>query len=536
MIDKVKEFINVYRTLTHNELVLSWNDLLLSSSSSSSNDTCQYVLELLSLLPNNEKNEIIIEILTVIQSLESLSSSSSSSSSSLSSLPVFIDELNTLNSNKVDVLLINILTKMIERSANRINDDTVNHILNYSLYKVGHDDISISEIASKLVELCIIKYDAEKLVPVIVSHSQQYGNVSTIYIRYITIMAKILTFSDRHFDICLNAGAVNAIFDICRDNSDILAQIVTIELVLNFAYTSNGLQYLFTNGVMSWLIITACGSQSTRVTSNELLGPTALRLIGEILIRSSSRSLIIDLCWFREESAELMNNFLQAIIMYIDGSEEVNRLIGIRALTDLALSSKKGYNMVLSHDSLIQSLLSLLNAKNEVQAVVLHSIARILDQQITEPSSEEKQSIEVPSDHDDEIYEQSISEKKLSLLRSIGTVKRMNTISYIIKTAKQPLPEIRLAAYDVLRAIAGQSKGMGIHLLYGTVGFREFIENRETEFSKEGKEAKFAVIETIALSKGFLSADVSNKIEAMIKEGPYYLPLILSDPMTESNE
>jgi hypothetical protein len=32
----------------------------------------------------------------------------------------------------------------------------------------------------------------------------------------------------------------------------------------------------------------------------------------------------------------------------------------------------------------------------------------------------------------------------------------MNTISYIIKTATQPLPEIRLAAYDVLRAIKDQ--------------------------------------------------------------------------------
>lgn len=533
MIDKVKDFILVYKSLTHNQLVLSWNDLLSTSSSTSSLDTCQYLLELISLLPNADRSSnetLLIEVLTIVlmidNSIQSLSSSSS--------IPILINELNSLNSNKIDALLINILTKMVERSIISINDDLCIHILNHSLAKVSNNDISISEIASKLVELCIVKYDVEKFLPLIVSHSQQYLHDTTTYIRYITIMAKTLTFSDRHFDVCLNAGAVTAIFDICRDNSDILAQIVTIELVLNFAYTSHGLQYLFTHGVMSWLIVTACGSQSTRVTSNELLGPTALRLIGEILISSSSRSLIIDLCWFREQSNELMNNFLQAIIMYIDGSEEINRLIGIRALTDLALSSKKGYLMVLSHDSLIQSLLSLLNAKIEVQAVVLHSVARILDQNITEPSSEEKLNIEMTNEYDNETYDHSISEKKLSLLRSIGAAKRMNTISYLIKIAKQPVPEIRLAAYDVLRSIAGQSRGMGIHLLYSSAGFREFIENRETEFSKEGKEAKFSVIETIALSKGFLSADVSDKIDAMIKEGPYFIPLILSDPMTDT--
>ena len=103
----------------------------------------------------------------------------------------------------------------------------------------------------------------------------------------------------------------------------------------------------------------------------------------------------------------------------------------------------------------------------------------------------------------------------------------MNPVLYLMKSAKQPVQEIRLAAYDVLRAIAGQSKGMGIHLLYSTSGFREFIEDRETEFSKEGKEAKFAVIETIAISKGFLSADVSSVIDKMINEGPYYRPLIM---------
>jgi len=527
MIEKVKEFISIYRNLTQQQLVLSFNDLV------GSINVCEYLLELLSLLNGNDKLEILREILSIILMIDN---SIQSISISLS-IPILINELNTLNNNKIDELLIRILMKMIEKSSNNIKDDIIFHILNYSLNKVSSDDLSISELASNLIEIIIIKYDVERYLPIIFSHSHSHLSNSTNYIRYITIMAKILTFSDKHFDASLKAGTVNAIFDICRDNDDILAQIVTIELILNFSYTSNGLKYLFTNGVMSWLIVTACGSHNKSINSNELLGPTALRLIGEILISSSSKSLIIDLCWFHEESSELMNNFLNAISSYIDSSDEANRLIGIRALTDLALSSKKGYYVVLNHDQLIQSLLSLLNGKVEVQAVVLSSIARILDQNITEPSSEEKQNSSIIIEHqnEDENNDSIISDKKLHLLKSIGDVKRMNTIIYLIKSAKQPVQEIRLASFDVLRAIAGQSKGMGIHLLYSTSGFREFIEDRETEYSKEGKEAKFSVIQNIARSKGFLSADVSNIIEKMINEGPYYRPLIM-ETMTANNE
>lgn len=523
MIEKVRDFISLYRNLTQQQLVLSFNDLI------DNVNVCQYLLELMSLL-NSDKLEILKEILSIILMIDS---SLQSISVSLS-IPLLINELNALNNNKIDELLLRILIKIIEKSENNINDDIIFHILNYSLSKVSADDLSISELASNLIEIFMINYDVEKYLPIVFSHSHSHINNSTIYIRYITIMAKILTFSDKHFDASLKTGCVNAIFDICQNSNDILAQIVTIELILNFSYTSHGLRYLFTNEVMSWLVITACGSQNRSITSNELLGPTALRLIGEILISSSSKSLIIDLCWFHEESAELMNNFLNAISSYIESSEESNRLIGIRALTDLALSSKKGYHIVLNHDPLIQSLLSLLNGKVEVQAVVLCSIARILDQQITEPSSEEKQN-SIINEHRDETDENVISEKKRHLLKSIGEVKRMNTITYLMKIAKQPVKEIRLAAYDVLRAIAGQSKGMGIHLLYSTSGFREFIEDRETEFSKEGKEAKFSVIETIAINKGFLSADVSSIIEKMINEGAYYRPLIM-ETLTANNE
>ena len=86
MIEKVKDFITLYRNLTQQQLVLSFNDLIDNAN------VCQYLLQLLTVINTNDKLEIVREILSIVLIIDSSIQSISVSPS----IPLLINELNAL--------------------------------------------------------------------------------------------------------------------------------------------------------------------------------------------------------------------------------------------------------------------------------------------------------------------------------------------------------------------------------------------------------------------------------------------------------
>lgn len=124
------------------------------------------------------------------------------------------------------------------------------------------------------------------------------------------------------------------------------------------------------------------------------------------------------------------------------------------------------------------------------------------------------------------------------VFRMIGEFKTVPTMHYLVKLAKLPIPVLRNAAVDLMRAVAEQPGGWGLQSLFGnspeTSEFWNYLKDRTTEFSKEGKDFKFALIRSVHLnpSVGLLGEDIQKQLSVLVKQGAYYMPPRMEDPET----
>ena len=93
-----------------------------------------------------------------------------------------------------------------------------------------------------------------------------------------------------------------------------------------------------------------------------------------------------------------------------------------------------------------------------------------------------------------------------------------------MKLAQQPFIEIHTANLELLDVIATQPWAQT--LMNNFAGFREFLLDRSTEKTKEGKEAKHKVVRTLVNSP--TSLDVFGRVYMMKlreyhNQGPYYV-------------
>ena len=97
-------------------------------------------------------------------------------------------------------------------------------------------------------------------------------------------------------------------------------------------------------------------------------------------------------------------------------------------------------------------------------------------------------------------------------------------LSVLMKLAQQPFIEIHTANLELLDVIATQPWAQT--LMNNFAGFREFLLDRSTEKTKEGKEAKHKVVRTLVNSP--TSLDVFGRVYTMKlreyhNQGPYYV-------------
>ena len=92
---------------------------------------------------------------------------------------------------------------------------------------------------------------------------------------------------------------------------------------------------------------------------------------------------------------------------------------------------------------------------------------------------------------------------------------------------------MRHGAFDVLRAAVSAPWGLLAFASYA--GAFDFLENRFSEYSKEGREWKFAVMEAAASNPGLalLPPRRAAALRLMLREGPFYVPYRPSDPVVE---
>lgn len=95
----------------------------------------------------------------------------------------------------------------------------------------------------------------------------------------------------------------------------------------------------------------------------------------------------------------------------------------------------------------------------------------------------------------------------------------------LIQIAKQPFVDLRLASYRCLLEMCRST--WAISALNNEPGFLEFLLNRSTEKDKEGKESKFAIIQTICDDAEQTKTILGNvnflKLRRYLNEGVFYV-------------
>lgn len=124
---------------------------------------------------------------------------------------------------------------------------------------------------------------------------------------------------------------------------------------------------------------------------------------------------------------------------------------------------------------------------------------------------------------------------KKKLFASLGAPRHLPSLLYLMKLALQPVDETRFAAVDLLRALSAQPSGWGLQMLFqhGSAtsakledNFYLYLKERMTEYCKEGKDWKFALILAVSQNpaRTHLPADVNAHIDVMVRQGAYFLP------------
>lgn len=200
----------------------------------------------------------------------------------------------------------------------------VEKIFDEVLLVIEKDDLTLSDRACILVEsiICTSELHRTLLVTMFRESLKFVQSDKNIYLRFANIWARILGKSDELFESCMSSGAVDAILSMCRSNQDILVQIVSIELLTEFAKTSLGLQNLFNLGIVDWLVSVPSSEEDA-----SLLGNQALRQLGDIFVTASSKSLMTEEFWATIDKGLIMS-YLQTVCSYLDSRSESDRLTG----------------------------------------------------------------------------------------------------------------------------------------------------------------------------------------------------------------
>jgi Proteasome non-ATPase 26S subunit len=161
-------------------------------------------------------------------------------------------------------------------------------------------------------------------------------------------------------------------------------------------------------------------------------------------------------------------------------------------------------------------------SKEEIQVTVLSSLSLILDgtnsnvRSFTADPSEKEQYVNL-SRH---LYE------------NLGRLQDRPAVSshLVFKLARQPISSVRHAALNLLRSVADSP--WGIDNIFPVPGFQSFLVDSSTEFSKEGREWKYALLQSILTNEStkLLNDEFVTKLEMSAKRGPHFRPPQVAGP------
>ncbi|KAH6948629.1 hypothetical protein HPB50_025408 [Hyalomma asiaticum] len=329
------------------------------------------------------------------------------------------------------------------------------------------------------------------------------------------------------------------------DKNDVLVQLNALEVLTELVSCNHGLDYLERTGIISKLRHKALNIGSDPL--GNFLGPGVLKFFGSMGVTSPQR-LLLDypqVLGFIFESVQsddpacqvvAAETRLQQLLHEVElGSHRPRQLL--RHMQQLA-GSTTSLDGHLVRELFLQTvpatvrirvtasgkmdIFKIAELADRLMAVTTPAVATVLAEaspspallEIREEISRLANSIAAPQDSSCEDLVQ-LTERWYSLLGD-------RPMDVLLRLCRQPFPELRCATLAVVAEVARVPWGQAA--LAAQPGFLEYLLDRSTEADKQCKEAKFAVIATLAQAqpRGFADDDWQ-RIKTIYQEGPFYM-------------
>jgi len=392
--------------------------------------------------------------------------------------------------------------------------------------------------------------------------STEINQLSTICVRCATVITEVCILSNEGIDAFVSSGASSLFLNMLQDSSDPLVQISAMDLLqkmaqihsisgstlvssmsafslndehnnhntetIEFSSQRNRCKWLFSAPVLNFLLRAAGAShddEESVVEADPFLGGQALKIVSTLCPLTQHN---IDISFSIGSNAILIQQFQRALYNFDYAQNEISQINFIDAISSFAASSTNALDTILDDEILMERWLSLSVSKPKLKAIILLSVARILDPSSFVPNSQpqelQQRIVDPPS---------SASQSCVRMYQRIGQVNKGvtaddlgATTSFVHSLARSPMPEVRIASYMLWKGLVKSGKILGVRLLLNEAGHFEFLISRDLEITKEGREAKYGIIEEMMKIEGIrsmLEDRVVLEFDKFLKQGPHYV-------------
>eukprot|EP01041_Mallomonas_annulata_P000209 gene209-378_t len=441
----------------------------------------------------------------------------------------FIELLETVSVSKNQHLQCVLLSFVKYDASLEISDDGLSFLLNEAIQLMSSENIELANTAADAIEYVSNRHMTfvGRSLSLLLDRANANHDDSTVLLRYAGAIVKLLKLNDTNFISAKECGCTEFIVSLCR-GSDVLVAMLAIDLLKDFAFTATGLTFLIEEGHVRWLMMLARGDENS--APDPLLGGQALQSLSVIFEQAETLHVEI---WDVQDDVHRLKlgpAFLHAVMCHLEATDEASLLIGLRAISSFAASSVLSLRNVLQDEPLKDAWLYLIGRKPDLQSAALHTVAKVLEVFLDEDGS--SATTQTPSDI-------PLSELKRSLFDAVGKVRNQSTVTYLLKLAKEPIPALKHAAFDIFRAIALQPSGWGLEVIFmrtynSSDSPWQFLSDLSVEYEKKSKEWKFSVIEAIAKcpKKDFLNEEIQQEVQKRLSQGPFFAHARLAEPQT----
>lgn len=406
-------------------------------------------------------------------------------------------------------------------------------LLGVLIQQLNGADVEVSSNATEALMACCRKLGPSVSTPAMQSITatwrdawenlqagQDKMTTSTVCVRCCSAVVDLVSLggsSDQLMDSAISSGALELLLEMASYEDDPLLQMSVLDLLEKLAVTQpmhhHRAKWLCSETVLSpLLLLSGAGTEEESGNADPVLGGPALRVLSAICRLGQRDNNVFD-----QGGKEALLGFHRALHAF-EGSGELDRLALVDAISSFASASEDALDLVLNDEVTRDAWLGLSVAQPQLKASILTSVAMVID-----PLPEKDVNGDIVEANVNNAPSNTAAMRLFSLVGQVNHAK--DSTEVVLSFAKSPIPETRLSAYNLMRAVAKTSTGSQVLLSHSE--FYSFLIDRERESTKIGREGKFAIVESIwnSPAKLLLAEDIVQTMDRILKQGPHFVPI-----------